>query len=142
MFEEEVNPENIKIADFVIGIPSYLEADNISYPTAQIDKGLVKFFPKKRCVIINCDSDSPDDTKRAFLNTPTNVPKIYLSTPPGVKGKGRGLWMLFKKALELEAEVVATIDADLESVTPAWIKHLCEPILEGFSLVAAKSQNT
>jgi glycosyltransferase involved in cell wall biosynthesis len=132
----EINPENIKKADMVVCIPSYNEADSISYPTIQADKGLLKYFSDKSSVIINCDNDSPDDTKGAFLKTATETPKIYVSTPAGVRGKGNNFRNLFRKIVELGPQAVVVVDADLKSITPQWIKHLGEPIWEGFSYVA------
>jgi glycosyltransferase involved in cell wall biosynthesis len=135
-FTKEVNPEGIKKVEMVVCIPSYNEADSIGYPTAQTDKGLTKYFGDKSSVIINCDNNSPDNTKEAFLNTATDVPKIYMSTPPGVKGKGNNFKNLFTKIVELNAEAVVVVDADLKSITPEWIKHLGEPLFSGFSYVA------
>jgi len=136
MFEKETNPDNIKKAELVVSIPSYKEADSISYPTTQASEGLVKYFPDKRSVIINCDNNSPDKTKEAFLNTPTQVPKIYISTPPGVQGKGNNFKNLFQKIVDLKAEAVVVVDADLKSIMPEWIKHLGEPLFSDFSYVA------
>jgi glycosyltransferase involved in cell wall biosynthesis len=135
-FEHEVNPDKIKRAEIVVCIPSYSEADSISYPIIQANNGLMKYFNNKPSVIINCDNNSPDDTKQVFLSTPTEVPKIYLSTPPGVKGKGNNFKNLFKKVVDLHAKAIVVIDADLKSITPEWIKHLCEPLFDGFSFVA------
>nr|MBC8176810.1 glycosyl transferase [Candidatus Desulfacyla euxinica] len=87
-------------------------------------------------VIINCDNNSPDNTKQVFLDTPTKAPKIYLSTDPGIKGKGNNFRNLFKKVVDLGAKAVVVVDADLKSITPEWIKHLGEPLFEGFSYVA------
>ena len=136
MFENEVNPEKIEKADLVVSIPSYNEADSISYPTQQASTGLVKYFHDKSSVIINCDNNSPDNTKQAFLDTPTEIPKIYISTPPGVKGKGNNFKNLFHKVVDLGAKAVVVVDADLQSITPEWIKHLGEPLFSGFSYVA------
>ena len=135
-FENEVNPEKIKKAEVVVCIPSYKEADSISYPVIQADKGLDKYFQENDSVIINCDNNSPDGTKQVFLDTPTKAPKIYLSTDPGVKGKGNNFRNLFQKIVDLEAKAVVVVDADLKSITPEWIKHLGEPLFEGFSYVA------
>ena len=135
-FENEVNPEKIKSAEMVVCIPSYKEADSISYPVTQADKGLDKYFRENDSVIINCDNNSPDDTKQVFLDTPTKAPKIYLSTDPGVKGKGNNFRNLFQKVVDLRAKAVVVVDADLKSITPEWIKHLGEPLFEGFSYVA------
>lgn len=136
MFQAEVNPEKVKRADLVIAVPSYNEADSISYPTMQASVGLVKYFPQKTSVIINCDNNSPDNTKQVFLDTPTRIPKIYISTPPGVKGKGNNFKNLFRKVIELGAKAVVVVDADLKSITPEWIKHLGEPLFNDFSYVA------
>ena len=135
-FEPELNPDNIRKAEMVVCIPSYNEADSISYPTTQADKGLLKFFHDKSSVIINCDNNSPDNTRQAFLDTPTDTPKIYLSTPSGVKGKGNNFKNLFQKITDLQAKAVVVVDADLKSITPEWIKHLGEPLFNGFSYVA------
>lgn len=137
MFEKEVNPGKIGRADLVVGIPSCNEADTIAYPTLQISLGIKRYFPEKQAVIINCDNNSPDNTKKAFLATPTDVPKIYISTPPGVKGKGNNFFNLFRKVKELGAEAVLVVDADLKSITPEWIKCMGEPLFKGFSFVTS-----
>ena len=134
-FVAEINEENIKKADMVVCIPSYKEADAISYPTTQADIGLTKYFGDRSRIIINCDNNSPDNTKQAFLDTPTDAPKMYLSTLPDVKGKGNNFSNLFKKVRDLKAKAVVVVDADLKSITPEWIKHLGEPIFNGFSYV-------
>ncbi|MFZ7112888.1 MAG: glycosyltransferase, partial [Desulfatiglandales bacterium] len=136
MFEKEVNPKGIVRADLVVAIPSYNEADSISFPTMKASEGLVKYFPDIPSVIVNCDNDSPDNTKQAFLNTPTQIPKIYISTPPGIKGKGNNFKNLFQKVVDLQAKAVVVVDADLESITPEWIKHLAEPLFSDFDYVA------
>jgi glycosyltransferase involved in cell wall biosynthesis len=135
MFEKEVNPEKIEKADLVVGIPSYNEADSIEYPTRQASTGLANYFPDKRSVIINCDNNSPDNTKKAFLDTETDIPKIYISTAPDIKGKGNNLKNLFQKAVDLQARAIILVDADLKSITPEWIKHLGEPLFSDFDYV-------
>jgi len=136
MFEHEVNPDNIKKATFVVAIPSYNEADSIAFPVQQADQGIQSFFGDRDSVIINCDNNSNDGTKEIFLGIKTNTPKIYISTEPGVKGKGRNFRNLFQKIVELEAEAVVVVDADLKSITPKWIKHLGEPLFQDFGYVA------
>ena len=136
MFEKEANPDKIKKVDLVVSIPSYNEADSISYPTQQASEGLEKYFPDKSAVIINCDNNSPDNTKQAFLETETRIPKMYITTPEGVKGKGNNFKNLFQKVVDLKAKAVVVVDADLKSITPEWIKHLGEPLFSDFSYVA------
>ncbi|MBN2468001.1 MAG: glycosyl transferase [Deltaproteobacteria bacterium] len=132
----EVNPERVTRADIIVGIPSYNEAASIAYPTQQAGRGLKEFFKNKRSVIINCDNDSLDGTKEVFLNTNTDIPKIYLSTPPGVKGKGNNVRNLLIKAVSLEAKAVVVVDADLRSIRPNWIFNLGYPLFNDYGFVA------
>jgi glycosyltransferase involved in cell wall biosynthesis len=130
------NPEDVRSAEIIVGIPSYNEADNIAYPTDIAGRGLLEFFPNRSAVLINVDNNSPDGTKEAFLDTPTKVPKIYVSTPGGVKGKGNNFRNLFKAAVELNARAVIVVDADLKSITPSWVRYLGEPLLGRFDFVS------
>lgn len=136
MASYEENPARIERADIIVGIPSYNEAETIAYPTTQASLGLLQYFGDKTSVIINCDNNSGDGTKEAFLNTPTEVPKIYISTPPGVRGKGNNLMNLFAKVDELGAQACIIVDADLQSITPRWIRNLGEPLFMDFGFVA------
>jgi len=131
----EDNPEGITRADIVVGIPSYNEADSILIPTQQADRGLSKFFGDRLGVLINCDNNSPDNTRRVFMESRTKTPKIYLSTPDGVMGKGQNLRNLFEKARELSAQAIVVVDADLKSITPQWIRNLAAPLSDDFHLV-------
>jgi hypothetical protein len=135
MFEAEINPSGIDQADLVVSIPSYNEADTIAYAALQAAEGLTRYFPGGRAVVINCDNNSPDHTREAFLKTPIPVPKIYISTDPGVRGKGSNLRNLFRKAVELKAKAIVVVDSDVRTLTPEWIKHLGEPLEKGFAFV-------
>lgn len=130
------NPEHIKEAEIVVGIPSYNEAENIQYPADVASRGIEQFYSDMKSVIINVDNHSTDGTKEAFLNTPTKTPKIYISTSPGVKGKGNNFKNLFEAAVELNAKAVVVVDADLKSITTGWIKYLADPLLGRFDYVA------
>jgi len=129
------NPDRVRSAEIIVGIPSYNEADSISYPTSIAAEGLRRYFPDKNAVIINVDNNSPDNTKEVFMSTPAEVPRIYISTPEGVKGKGNNIRNLFDAAVELQAKAVVVVDADLKSITPQWIQYLGEPLFRGFNFV-------
>jgi glycosyltransferase involved in cell wall biosynthesis len=119
--------------EILVGIPSYMEADNIDFVATQVDKGLTKYFCNYKSLIVNVDNNSQDDTKGVFLSTETNTPKWYISTRKGVRGKGNNLLNLFhfaRKQSALKATIV--VDADLKSITPEWIKFLVEAILKGY----------
>jgi hypothetical protein len=136
MLAYEENPEQVKQADLVVGLPSQNDVENIAHPTGETARGLVEHFGGKNSVIINCDNHSEDGTKEAFFQTPTEIPKIYLSTPAGMVGRGHNLRNLIAKAVELKAEAVIVVNADLKSVTSQWVKNLGEPIFAGFGFVA------
>jgi len=121
--------------DIVVGIPSYNEADNIRFVTQQVDCGLQKYF-SSRAVIVNVDNNSPDNTKDVFLKTETATQKMYVSTPPGLKGKGNNFYNLFRLCQRLGSRCNIVVDADLKSISPEWMKFLGSPILEGYDFVS------
>lgn len=123
--------------EFMVGIPSYKEADSIPFVTSQVDQGLLKYFPNLRCLIVNVDNNSEDNTKGAFLSTETETPKHYITTRKGVRGKGNNFYNLFKFGSKYKGTLkgVVVVDADLYSITPEWIKYLGEPILKGYDYV-------
>jgi len=116
--------------DIIVGIPSYKEADSIPFVAKQADAGLEKYFSKLKKIIVNVDNNSPDNTKKAFLETKTISEKKYISTKPGVKGKGNNFLNLFKFAVKANAKAIIVVDADLRSITPVWIKKLGNPIMQ------------
>ncbi len=128
---------SLKGTEFIVGIPSFMEADSISFVTEQVDKGLVNNFANLKSLIVNVDNNSEDDTKGVFLSTETQTPKHYITTPKGVRGKGNNLLNLFRFASKFNdsLKAVLVVDADLRSITSDWIKHLGGPILEGYDYV-------
>ena len=91
----EENPQKVQQADIIVGIPSFNEADCIPFVTEQAAIGLKTYFKDYHSVLINCDNHSEDQTGQAFLSVETDIPRIYLSTPAGVKGKGNNFRILF-----------------------------------------------
>jgi len=124
--------------DVAVGIPSYKEAETIGHVTEVAGKGLAKYFPDLRSIIVNCDNNSPDGTKDAFLSAeiPAKIDKKYISTPEGVKGKGNNFFNLFNFCREKEVKITIVVDADLRSITPDWIRYLGNPIKRGYDFVA------
>ena len=120
--------------EFIVAIPSYLEADTIPFVTKQVDLGLTKYYGNLKSIILNVDNNSEDDTKGAFLSTVTKNPKHYITTPEGVKGKGNNFlnFLKFAKSHTATLKAALTVDADLRSITPEWVKYLGEPILKGY----------
>jgi len=114
----------------VTGIPSFNEAENISFVAGEIEKGLTRFFDPSKCLIVNMDSDSEDGTKESFLKTPTQTVKKYINTGKRPRGKGENLLKLFEFSQDMGADYIATIDADIKSVTSNWVFTLLEPLVE------------
>ncbi len=119
----------------VVGIPSYNESDSISYVTKIVDEGLGEYFPGKKSIIVNVDNNSPDNTKEAFLNTNTRIEKKYISTSHGIRGKGNNILNLFNFAIQVHADIVIIVDADLKSITKEWIEYLGRPVADGYDYV-------
>ncbi|MBW1800862.1 MAG: glycosyl transferase [Deltaproteobacteria bacterium] len=126
--------ESLEGIEFIVGIPSYMEADSIPFVAKQVDEGLSQYFSTLKTVIVNVDNNSEDDTRGAFLATETRTPKHYITTSKGVRGKGNNFLNLFRFASRyrdtLKGAVV--VDADLRSITPEWIKYIGDPILKGY----------
>ncbi len=106
--------------EFIVGIPSYMEKDSISFVVRQVDVGLTNYFGNFKSIIINADNDSEDDTRGAFLSTKTRTPKRYITTPKGTRGKGNNMLNIFRFAKKHARTVkgVVVVDADLCSITP------------------------
>lgn len=134
VFYEE-NPGQIAGADIVVGIPTANEVESIARTTAQVDKGLSEYFPDMRCAIINCDNHSSDGTREAFFSAPGKVPRLYISTEPGVSGKGKNIGNFFEKARQLAPKALIVIEADIKNISPLWIRNLGAPILKGAGFV-------
>lgn len=132
----EDNPSRVKDAEIVVSILSRNKAKGIASPVKKADEGLVEFFADRKSVIISCNYHSEDGTREAFMEVRTEVPKIYLSTPKGVKGKGNNLRNLFRKAVELNATAIIIVDADAQSITPRWVKNLADPLFRNFGFVS------
>ncbi len=127
---------NIHSLDLAVGIPSYNEADNIAFVVRQVAVGLEKYFPDLNTVIVNADNFSQDGTKDAFIAADSgSIPKVYLSTPAGGKGKGNNFRNLFNYLLPHDPKAVVVVDADLRSIRPEWVRYLGRTVFRGFDFV-------
>lgn len=124
--------EEIGSADILVGIPSFRNADTISYVVQQAALGMVRHFPGMKPVLVNSDGGSEDRTRDVVLAThvPEQVRKIV--TPyRGIAGKGSAFKTIFEIAARLGVKICVVVDSDLRSITPEWIKYLGGPVLEG-----------
>ncbi|MDR1044390.1 MAG: glycosyltransferase [Candidatus Adiutrix sp.] len=136
MINEVINPQGVRRADIAVFIPSFEEKEHIQIPVRKVDMGLRNFYPDQSSVLINCDNASADGTREAFFAPEVEVPRIYVSTPPAVVGKGANLKNIFELAAGLEAKAVLVLDANLISIKSTWIRSLAQPILAGADFTA------
>jgi len=139
----------IKKADILVGIPSYNNARTIGHVVKAVQAGFAKYFPDKKCVLVNSDGGSTDGTAETVQNAGIEsyqtilinhrtTPSFKITTPyHGIPGKGSAFRTIFEIASALDAKVCAVVDSDLRSITPEWIELLIKPVVEGgFDYVA------
>ncbi len=144
--QEKIN--EIKDADILVGIPSYNNASTIGHVVKAVQAGFIKYFPDKKCVLVNSDGGSTDGTMEVFQSTQIEdfqsillshrIDVFKITTPyHGIPGKGSAFRTIFEIAVALNAKACAVVDSDLRSITPEWIELLIKPIIDGnFDYVA------
>lgn len=141
--------EDLKEADILVGIPSYNNARTIGHVVKAVQAGFAKYFPDKKCVIVNSDGGSTDGTMEVVQNAAVEDfqsillhhrvrPAFKITTPyHGIPGKGSAFRTIFEIADALNVKACAVVDSDLRSITPEWIELLVKPVMEGnFDYVA------
>lgn len=135
--------EDIKEADILVGIPSYNNALTIGHVVRAVQAGFAKYFPEKKCVLVNSDGGSTDGTMDVVQNATLKDfqsillhhrvrPAFKITTPyHGIPGKGSAFRTIFEIADVLNVKACAVVDSDLRSITPEWIELLIKPIIEG-----------
>jgi hypothetical protein len=135
--------------DVLVGIPSFQNARTIGHVVRAVEAGLRKHFPDRRCLIAVSDGNSTDGTVAAamaattlgdeellLLDPKVDPPDKLALTYVGLSGKGSAFRAIFELAATLRVRGCAVLDADLRSVSPAWIDRLVGPVLEhGHDLV-------
>lgn len=112
----------------VVIIPSLNEENNISNIARIVDRGLSKYYPNSKSVIVNADSNSEDDTVKKYLHTPTHFPKKSIVDRGRLRGKGSNI----RKAVsryKTYADYFLMLDADVVSVREDWVKRFLEPLI-------------
>jgi glycosyltransferase involved in cell wall biosynthesis len=141
--ETQQKIDEIGQADLLVGIPSYNNARTIGHVVRAVQAGFGKYFPGKKCVLVNSDGGSTDGTAEVVSNTSIEDlasilvsektrPFFKIATPYyGVPGKGSAFRTVFQIADDLNVHACAVVDSDLRSITPEWIELLLKPVLEG-----------
>lgn len=130
--------EQLESCDIVVGVPSYQTGDSIIHVMQTIIKGLDKYYPKMKALLMVSDGGSTDDTRElagAVDPQSFNVETI-VGIYRGIPGKGSGLRGVFEVAAFLRARAVAVFDSDLVSISPEWIRNTLEPVFIGYDFVA------
>ncbi len=139
--QERIN--EIKVADILVGIPSYNNARTIDHVVRAVQAGFAKYFPDKKCMLVNSDGGSTDGTMdivkstsiedfQSVLLTHRVEPVLKIATPyHGIPGKGSAFRTIFEIADSLNVKACAVVDSDLRSITPEWIELLLKPVMEG-----------
>jgi glycosyltransferase involved in cell wall biosynthesis len=122
--------ERLETADIVIGIPSFNSETTVAHVIKSVEAGLAMYYPERRGVIIIADGGSVDDTREesdGLEDSPwiERITCIYRGLP----GKGSAVRAIFEAACLLEAKVCLIFDSDLRSITPEWIQHMADAIL-------------
>lgn len=114
----------------IIGIPSWCEEENIRSVTEMIDAALHKDgFQPDQAILVNADNSSPDRTREEFLAAKTVYEKVSLVS--NERGKGHNFLCLFKYLIEVNAEALVTVDADLERIEAGWFKDFYKALTFG-----------
>ncbi len=141
--------EGDRPVDVLVGIPSFQNARTIGHVVRAVEAGLRKHFGDRRCLIAVSDGASTDGTLQAamaattagdeeplLLDPKVEPPDKLAMTYAGPSGKGSAFRAIFELGAAVEARACAVLDADLRSVSPAWVDHLVGPVLEhGYDLV-------
>jgi len=151
IFREDVQTriDEIKDADILVGIPSYNNSKTIGHVVKAVQAGFAKYFPDKKCVLVNSDGGSTDGTMDIVQNTTVEdyqsvllshrvSPFFKLTTPyHGIPGKGSAFRTIFEIADALNVKACAVVDSDLRSITPEWVELLLKPVIQSdFDYVA------
>jgi glycosyltransferase involved in cell wall biosynthesis len=145
----QVQLEESKETDILIGIPSYNNVRTIGHVVRAVSAGLAKYFPRAKAVLFNSDGGSTDGTLEEVKRVQIEDYKTILTSHPvhpihkivtpyhGIPGKGSAFRTIFDAARILKAKACAVVDSDLRSITPEWMELLLRPIYEeGFDYVA------
>lgn len=130
--------EEIERADIIVGIPCFNNDSTITHVMHVASRGLKKYYPDLRSLILVSDGGSTDDSREHAQRTVISpwIEKI-VSIYRGLPGKGTALRAIFEAAIELKTRVCVVCDSDLRSITPLWIKNLIDPVLQkGYDFVA------
>lgn len=130
--------EQLEGCDIVIGVPSFQTGDSIVHVMETIIKGIERYYPKMKALLMVSDGGSTDDTRElaGSVDPQSYNVETIVGIYRGIPGKGSGLRGVFEASSFLRARAVAVFDSDLLSITPEWVRNVLEPVFEGYDFVA------
>ena len=78
----EIQLEDIKETDILIGIPSYNNVRTIGHVVRAVTAGLAKYFPGAKAVLFNSDGGSTDGTQEEVKRVEIEDFKTILTSYP------------------------------------------------------------
>jgi hypothetical protein len=115
------------VSRLVIGLPTRNEVSTVRQVVAVAEAGLHQAGWAGNAVLINADNDSTDGTAEAFRTAPGDVRRMTLATG-ATGGKGTNVLAIFHAALELGAERLVLLDADVRSAEPWWVPAMLRAV--------------
>ncbi|HWE90304.1 MAG TPA: glycosyltransferase [Pseudonocardiaceae bacterium] len=112
----------------VVGIPARNEAATIGAVARTADAGLARAFPDGVNVIVLAENGSVDDTAEQFLAANGQARQLVVRSGAEGTGKGTNIFAIVDQALELNADRVVLLDADVRSTEPEWIELLARAV--------------
>jgi hypothetical protein len=120
--------------DILVGIPCYNNEDTVAHVVSRAAEGLESYYPDRKGIIFVSDGGSLDYTreKASAVEVSSSIER-KVAIYKGLPGKGTAFRAIFEVATLTKADISITLDSDLRSVTPEWIKLLAQSIFEGKS---------
>jgi hypothetical protein len=117
--------------DIVIGLPTYKNSRTITNILNALAQGLGEHFPGLRALVVISDGGSTDDTIDIARAVPLPSTLSLIAFPYlGVIGKGSAIRAVLEVAELARARACVIVDADVRSITPAWIERLLGPVIQ------------
>ncbi|CCH33346.1 family 2 glycosyl transferase [Actinosynnema sp. NPDC047251] len=112
----------------VVGIPARDEARTVGLVASAADAGLHRASPDGVNVVVLAENGSTDGTVERFAETPLRARGEVVSSPGVGTGKGTNVFAVMDRALELAADRVLLLDADVRSAEPEWVERLADAV--------------
>ena len=134
-------------ADIVVGLPFQNESDTIGHVCETLVRGLVQFFPDKRCVLVCVGGKEGEEALQAVqqVRPKRSIRRIaFLMKDELVSGKVWTVRAIMEVANILHADLALfeadlksrDVKGDIEGLAPEWVRRLLFPISkEGMDIV-------